>query len=168
MVTHRSSQTAIGPLLGELPRASEDDRHFRVADGQPAQHVRQPGTPARLSAEEVRIVSLHHHGSAGQLGQPLRLEGEAAIGERGGQVLQRLALDDSDQDARDNGAVIARRSAIRSMDSGRPANFQPYFSRVSTTSTRSGAARPLGIRAPGLAAWAVFCVCHQIAGRPPA
>src|SRR5712692_2748980 len=33
---------------------------------------------------------------------------------------------------------------------------------------KAPAERPRGILAPGLAACAVFCVCHQIAGRPRA
>jgi hypothetical protein len=81
VISHRSAQEAIGPLLGELTRAGKDHWHLGVADSQPAQHVRQPGTAAGLGSEQVRVVRFDHNRRLGELGQALQLEGEAAVGE---------------------------------------------------------------------------------------
>src|SRR5487761_130173 len=61
VVSYRSSQEAIGPLLGELARAGKDHRHLGVADSQPTEHVRQPGTAARLSSKEIRVIPFDHY-----------------------------------------------------------------------------------------------------------
>lgn len=81
MISHRSAQEAIGPLLGELARASKDHRHLGVADSQPSEHVRQPGSTAGLSSKEVGVVTFDHNRRLRELGQALQLEGEAAVGE---------------------------------------------------------------------------------------
>src|SRR5712692_3077646 len=75
------SQKAVGPLLGELPRACEHHRHFWIADCEPAQHVSQPGAAAGLGANEVRVVSLHDNCCPGELRQTLDLKGEASVRE---------------------------------------------------------------------------------------
>ena len=51
VISHRSAQEAIGPLLGELARAGKDHWNLGVANGEPTQHVRQPGTAAGLSSK---------------------------------------------------------------------------------------------------------------------
>ncbi len=79
MVSYRSAQEAIRPLLGELARAGKDHRHLGVADGQTAEHVRQPGTTAGLGSKEVRVVTFDHNRRPRELGQALQLESQAAI-----------------------------------------------------------------------------------------
>ena len=93
MVSHRRSEEAIGPLLGEPARAGKDHWHLGVADSKPAEHVRQPRSTGRLSPEEIGVVTLDHNRRPGYLGQALRLKSQAAVGERGSQVLQRLPFD---------------------------------------------------------------------------
>ncbi len=81
VISYRGAQEAIGPLLGELARAGKDHWDLGVADGQPTQHVRQPGSTAGLSSKEVRVVTFDHNRRLRELGQALQLEGEAAVGE---------------------------------------------------------------------------------------
>jgi hypothetical protein len=81
VISYRSAQEAIGPLLGKLARAGKDHRHLGVADSQPTEHVRQPGSTAGLSSKKVRVVPFDHNGRLRELGQALQLEGEAAVGE---------------------------------------------------------------------------------------
>ena len=53
------------------------------------------------------------------------------------------------------------------MTTSLPANRYGYRSRVSIAMPKPpGIARARGIRAPGLAAFAAFCVCQKMAGRP--
>ena len=79
-----SLQEAVGPLLSESAGAGEDDWHLWVAHSEAAEHIRQPGAATRLSAKQIRLVTLHHNRRPSDFGQTLHLESQAAIGERGG------------------------------------------------------------------------------------
>ena len=79
-----SLQEAVGPLLSESAGAGEDDWHLWVAHSEAAEHIRQPGAATRLSAKQIRVVTLHHNRRPSDFGQTLHLESQAAIGERGG------------------------------------------------------------------------------------
>jgi len=81
VISYRGAQEAIGPLLGELARAGKDHRDLGVANRQPTQDVRQPGTTAGLGSEQVRVVPFDRNRRLRELGQALQLEGEAAVGE---------------------------------------------------------------------------------------
>ena len=62
-------EEAVGPVLGELARVGEHDRHARVAHLELGDQLAQPAGPhARLPYERA-VALLDHHRSAGQRGQ---------------------------------------------------------------------------------------------------
>src|SRR5438552_5431991 len=75
VVSHRRAEESIGPLLGEPARAGKDHWYLEVADSKSAEHVRQPRAAARLSSEEVGVVTLDDNRRPGDLGQALHLKG---------------------------------------------------------------------------------------------
>ena len=71
----------------------EDDRDARVADLQAGELVGEPVAVDVFELEEGAGSGLDDDRGERELGEPLELEGEAAVGERGGEVVEALALD---------------------------------------------------------------------------
>ncbi len=59
-IRDRSTEEAVGPLLCEPARASEDDWHLTVANGKPAEHIGQPGSTSCLGSEEIGVITFDH------------------------------------------------------------------------------------------------------------
>src|SRR6266849_952510 len=92
-IRDRSTEEAVGPLLCEPARASEDDGHLRVANAKPAEHIRQPGSPSCLGPKEIGVIAFDHDCRSWHLREALQLKRQATIGKGSREVLERLALD---------------------------------------------------------------------------
>ena len=106
-ITHGRAEKSVCPLLSEFSGASKDDWHLRIAHRQAAEHVSQPGAPARLGPEEVGIITFDHNCGAPDFSETLQLEHEASVGERCGEIGERLALDHRHHRIRRDGAIVA-------------------------------------------------------------
>ena len=75
----------------------EDDRDVGVADLEAGELIGEPGAVDVFELEEGAVAGLDDDRGEPEFGEPLELEGEAAVGERGGKVVEALALDGGEQ-----------------------------------------------------------------------
>src|SRR6266540_4954480 len=92
-VGERGGEEAVGPLFGVAAGVGEDEVDFGVAHLEPSELVGEPVAVDVLQLVESRVSALDHDGGEGKLGESLQLEGERSVGERGGEVVEALALD---------------------------------------------------------------------------
>jgi hypothetical protein len=78
-------------------RVSEDDRKTRVADLEACELVGEPVAVDVFKLEESAVAGLDDDRAKWEFGQPLQLEGERAVGQRRGEVVEALALDGREQ-----------------------------------------------------------------------
>jgi len=86
-------EETVGPLLGVAAGVGEDEVDFGVAHFEPGELVGDPAAVCVLELVEGRVAAFDDDGGERELCEPLQLEGERAVGERGGEALQVLALD---------------------------------------------------------------------------
>src|SRR6266566_1569976 len=86
-------EEAVGPVFGVAAGVGEDEVNFGVADLEPGELVGEPVAVDMFELEQGRVSRLHDNGGERELGQSLHLEGECAVGDRGGEVVEALPLD---------------------------------------------------------------------------
>src|SRR5579872_4203337 len=109
-VCKRSGEEAVGPVFGVAASVGEDDRDAGVADLKSGELVCEPGAVDVLELEQGAVAGFDDDRGERELGESLQLEGETAVGERPGEVVETLALDGGEQPAirRVDGVVASR------------------------------------------------------------
>ena len=87
----------MGPVLGMAACVGEDDRDAWVANLESGELVCEPVAVDVLEFEQRAVVGLDDDRGEREFGEPLQLEGEGAVGERAGEVVEALALDGGEQ-----------------------------------------------------------------------
>jgi len=88
----RCGEEAVGPVFAVAAGVGEDEVDFGVAHAEPSELVGEPAAVDVLKRVEGRVSGLDDDGGERERGEPLQLEGERAVGERGGEVVQAPAL----------------------------------------------------------------------------
>lgn len=97
----------------------------------------------------------------------MHLERERPVGQASDEVLEGLALHGRDQGiARSDGVVAGRKGHPLGSDTSAGEAKRVALPRVDLDRESLGDRATRGILAPGFAAFAAFCVCQKIAGRP--
>src|SRR6266540_6716410 len=89
-VRERGREKAVGPVFGVAAGVGEDDRDARVADLETCELVGEPIAVDVLKLEQGAVAGLDNDCGEREFGEPLELEGEAAVGERTREVLETL------------------------------------------------------------------------------
>jgi hypothetical protein len=87
----------VGPVFGVAACVGEDDRDAWVADLESGELVCEPVAVGVVELEQRAVAGLDDDGGEREFGEPLELEGEGAVGERAGEVVEALALDGGEQ-----------------------------------------------------------------------
>ena len=87
----------MGPVFGVAACVGEDDRDAGVADLEACELVGEPVAVDVLELEEGAVAGFDDDGGEREFGEPLELEGEGAVGEGGGEVVEAFALDGGEQ-----------------------------------------------------------------------
>ena len=131
--------------------------------------IGEPRAVDVLQLEDRRVPGFDHDRGERQFGEALHLERECSVGECAGEVLEGLPFDSrNDRSVRAVNCVVAgddgRTDRLGCLASERVGVALAIESTVIVTGPAR--ARLRGIRPPGFAALAVFCVCQKIASRP--
>jgi hypothetical protein len=86
-------EKAPGAVFGVAAGVGEDELDLGVAGLKPDELVGEPAAVDVLELVERRVAGFDDDGGERELGQPLQLEGERAVGEAGGEIVEALALD---------------------------------------------------------------------------
>ena len=92
-----SGEEAVGPVFGVAACVGEDDRDAEVADLESGELVCEPVAVDVLELEQGAVAGLDDDRGEREFSEPLELEGEGAVGERRGEVVEALALDGGEQ-----------------------------------------------------------------------
>jgi hypothetical protein len=87
----------VGPVFGVGACVGEDDRDAGVADLESGELVCEPVAVDVLELEQGAVAGLDDDRGEREFGEPLELEGEGAVGERRGEVVEALALNGGEQ-----------------------------------------------------------------------
>ena len=96
-VRERGGEEAVGPVFGVAACVGEDDRDAGVADLESGELVGEPVAVDVLELEQRAVPGLDDDRGKREFGEPLKLEGEGAVGERAGEVVEALALNGGEQ-----------------------------------------------------------------------
>src|SRR6266542_3315022 len=96
-VGERRREEPAGPVLGEGTSVGEDYLDLGVADLQTREQVGDEGARNAFELVQRRVPAFDDYSRKVEFGEALDLEGEGAVGQSGGEVLQALALDRGEQ-----------------------------------------------------------------------
>src|SRR6266545_7173081 len=91
-VRERGGEEAVGPVLGVAACVGEDDRDAGVADLESGELVGEPVAVYMLELEQRAVPGFDDDRGEREFGESLELEGEGAVGERAGEVVEALAF----------------------------------------------------------------------------